>query len=301
MATSSSGPNAQPSASHGSISSSALDASTFQRLHPRAYLERFLAEGIRPDGRESEEWRQVSVNVGSISTADGSALVKMGDTTVVCGIKAEIAEPDLDTPNHGWLVPNVDLPAICSPKFKPGPPGEEAQVLSERLNEVLSLAQVVPTTSLCIETGKAAWVLYIDVTCINYDGNPMDATLLAVMAALRNTCLPNAKFDEDTGRTTCSRGGRSPLDIRRVPLCASFGIFDKKCVLSDPSAFEEPLLETSMSVVVDEKGEVVSALQLGLGPKHAPVAGKPLGHDIMASCLRIAKRRRLQLEEAIRQ
>lgn len=41
-----------------------IDASTFQRLHPRAYLERFLAEGIRPDGRESEEWRQVSINVG---------------------------------------------------------------------------------------------------------------------------------------------------------------------------------------------------------------------------------------------
>lgn len=50
-------------------------------------------------------------------------------------------------------------------------------------------AKVVPTTSLCIEKGKAAWVLYIDVTCINYDGNPMDATLLAVMAALRNSEL----------------------------------------------------------------------------------------------------------------
>ena len=35
------------------------------------------------------------------------------------------------------LVPNLDLPAICSPKFKPGPPTDEAQVLSDRLNEVL--------------------------------------------------------------------------------------------------------------------------------------------------------------------
>jgi hypothetical protein len=34
-------------------------------------------------------------------------------------------------------VPNLDLPAICSPKFKPGPPTEEAQVLSDRLNEAL--------------------------------------------------------------------------------------------------------------------------------------------------------------------
>lgn len=42
----------------------ALKALTFQRLHPKAYLERFLAEDVRPDGREPAEWRDVSVNVG---------------------------------------------------------------------------------------------------------------------------------------------------------------------------------------------------------------------------------------------
>ena len=36
-----------------------------------------------------------------------------------------------------WPVPNLDLPAICSPKFKPGPPTDEAQVLSDRLNDAL--------------------------------------------------------------------------------------------------------------------------------------------------------------------
>ena len=41
-----------------------LQATIFQRLHPRAYLERFLAEGFRPDGRETGEWRDISVNVG---------------------------------------------------------------------------------------------------------------------------------------------------------------------------------------------------------------------------------------------
>ncbi|EEB87885.1 hypothetical protein MPER_14569 [Moniliophthora perniciosa FA553] len=75
--------------------------------------------------------------IGSISTANGSALVRMGNTTVVCGVKAEIAEPELDKPNDGFLVPNIDLPAICSSKFKPGPPSEEAQVISERLNDAL--------------------------------------------------------------------------------------------------------------------------------------------------------------------
>ncbi|KAG8708620.1 hypothetical protein FRC09_001135, partial [Ceratobasidium sp. 395] len=101
-----------------------LEASTFQRLHPRAYFERFIAEGYRPDGRKPDSWRDVSINVGgksfllsdyrvhksiygeligSISTANGSALVRIGDSTIVCGVKAEIAEPDLERPDQGFI------------------------------------------------------------------------------------------------------------------------------------------------------------------------------------------------------
>ena len=43
------------------------------------------------------------LNVGSISTADGSALVRIGETTMLCGIKAEIAEPNLATPDEGHV------------------------------------------------------------------------------------------------------------------------------------------------------------------------------------------------------
>jgi exosome complex component RRP43 len=41
--------------------------------------------------------------------------------------------------------------------------------------------------SLCIHPGKAVWVLYVDATCINYDGNAFDATLMAMVAALKNS------------------------------------------------------------------------------------------------------------------
>src|SRR6267142_1044843 len=84
-----------------------VDAQIFQRLHPKAYLERFLADQFRPDGREPSEWRDLFVHVGSISTADGSALVRLGETTIVCGVKAEIAEPDLEQPTEGFLGSHV--------------------------------------------------------------------------------------------------------------------------------------------------------------------------------------------------
>lgn len=52
------------SSSMSAPESDALRAQIFQRLHPHAYLDRFLAEGFRPDGREPREWRDVFVNVG---------------------------------------------------------------------------------------------------------------------------------------------------------------------------------------------------------------------------------------------
>lgn len=48
---------------------------------------------------------------------------------------------------------------------------------------------VLSTSSLCIERGKSVWVLYIDATCINYDGNAFDATLIAMVAALKNSTI----------------------------------------------------------------------------------------------------------------
>ncbi|KAB5594156.1 Exosome complex component RRP43 [Ceratobasidium theobromae] len=228
-----------------------LDASTFQRLHPRSYFERFIAEGYRPDGRKAETWRDVLINVGSISTANGSALVRIGNSTIVCGIKAEIAEPDLERPDQGFIVPNLDLPAICSPKFRPGPPAEEAQMLSEKINDILTSSGAIDLKTLCIHPGKAAWVIYVDAVCINYDGNILDATMLAVVAALQNAQIPVATYDPEAERTTCSRIERVPLVLTHMPITISFGVFDRTHLISDPSSFEEPLLDASINVIID--------------------------------------------------
>ena len=50
-------------------------------------------------------------------------------------------------------------------------------------------SEMLPLSSLCIEPGKSCWVLYVDATCINYDGNIFDATLLAAVSALLNSVL----------------------------------------------------------------------------------------------------------------
>ncbi|KAF8626422.1 hypothetical protein AX15_004884 [Amanita polypyramis BW_CC] len=289
----STGPKATSSLSQEEQES--LKAAIFQRLHPRVYLERFITESVRPDGRGFVEWRDVSINVGSISTADGSALVRMGHTTIVCGVKAEIAEPELERPNEGFLVPNLDLPALCSSKFKPGPPSEEAQVLSDRLNEAILVSGMISLSSLCIHPGKAAWVLYVDATCINYDGNAFDAALLGMVAALRSTELPKATFNEESEKTTCSRQDKVKLEIdgSRLPVSMSFGIFDSTYILSDPTAFEEPLLDSTISVVLGSSNDDNVTLVSQHGSSVISTATGE--NDALTVCARAAKERKKSL------
>ena len=75
---------------------------------------------------------------------------------------------------------------MCSSKFRPGPPSEQAQAVSEAINRVLKESKVLDLKDLCIEEGKAVWVLYVDAVCVAYDGNIFDAALAAIMAALNN-------------------------------------------------------------------------------------------------------------------
>jgi exosome complex component RRP43 len=75
----------------------------FSRIQPHEYLKRFLIQQVRPDGRLLNQFRKTMITSGAISTANASAMVRLGGTTVVCGIKAEVCEPRVDIPNQGYL------------------------------------------------------------------------------------------------------------------------------------------------------------------------------------------------------
>lgn len=65
---------------------------TFQKLSPTSYLLRHLESSppVRPSGRTAQDFRQPSLNTSSLSHAHGSAVVRTGDTAIVCGVRGEI-------------------------------------------------------------------------------------------------------------------------------------------------------------------------------------------------------------------
>lgn len=49
---------------------------------------------------------------------------------------------------HPSLVPNVDLPPLCSSRFRPGPPGEQAQAASQFVADVIERCDRLQYTRL---------------------------------------------------------------------------------------------------------------------------------------------------------
>ncbi|KAJ3254636.1 Exosome complex component RRP43 [Boothiomyces macroporosus] len=227
----------------------ALDAETFKKIQPKEYLRRFLQQDTRPDGRAVSESRQINFNADPISKCVGSATVKSGNSMVICGIKAEITTPDPLYPKQGYFIPNLDLPAMCNPRFKPGPPQQLTQSLSEQINQLFEKCNIFNKEQLAIENGEVCWILYADIVCLNYDGSVMDIALLALFSALKSLTLPLVEYIDGQVKQV---DGYRKLEIDRVISSTTFCIFDDKLLL-DPTDDEE--LEGSiLTVFVDHEG-----------------------------------------------
>ncbi|XP_029028739.1 exosome complex component RRP43 [Betta splendens] len=265
-------------------------AAGFKTAEPLEYHRSFLKENCRPDGRVLSEFRTTTLNIGSISTADGSALVKVGSTTVICGIKAELANPAVETPGKGYIVPNVDLPPLCSSRFRPGPPGEQAQAASQFIADVIESSEVIDTEDLCIERGKLCWVLYCDIICLDYDGNILDACVIALLAALKNTKLPEVTVNTETSTPEVNVEKRSLLHIHKHPVAASFCVFDDSILIVDPTDEEEKLSTAQLTVVTDEEGQLCSV--------HKP-GGTSLSGEKLQECISRATARQREIQKLI--
>ncbi|KAJ3658495.1 hypothetical protein Zmor_010230 [Zophobas morio] len=226
----------------------------YKILHPVKYYRDYLAHNIRPDGREFDKYRPIVVNLGSISTADGSAIAKVGRTTVVCGIKAELCQSKAEAANEGFLIPNVELPPLCSSKFRPGPPTEQAQVATQLVADILKNSECLDLKSLCIFPDKLAWCLFADLICLDLDGSLIDACMIALMAALKSVRLPVIDYDPALDNKQANLEHRKPLNITNIPSSTTFAKFDDKIVM-DPTVDEEDL-STALITIALRKNEL---------------------------------------------
>ncbi|EEQ27700.1 hypothetical protein McanMca71_000206 [Microsporum canis] len=90
-----------PAGLSSSVPSFSISPAHLAQLQPHTYALAHLQPSpsssrpsIRINGRTDAQFRPVSVSTGSLTHTNGSAVVRIGDTAAVCGVRAEILHTD---------------------------------------------------------------------------------------------------------------------------------------------------------------------------------------------------------------
>ncbi|MCX8165152.1 MAG: exosome complex protein Rrp42 [Acidilobaceae archaeon] len=236
-------------------------------LKRQSYLNLYK-RGVREDGRSIRAPRQLEIKVGVLEKAEGSALVRLGNTQVLAGVKVEATSPFKDTPNQGVLVVHAENVPLASPMFEPGPPDENAIELARVIDRSLREVRAVDLEALVLRPGEKVWNVWVDVYVLDHDGNLFDASMLATMAALLSTELPD--FEElETGEVVVKRGTkgrRLKVDHSVVTVTtAKVGNY----IIVDPNFEEEVISDYRLVLSFDENLRIVGAQKTGSGGMRA--------------------------------
>ena len=158
---------------------------------------------------------------------------------------------------------------------------EQEVILSRILEKAIRRSNAIDTESLCIVAGSKCWAVRADVHVLDSDGGLIDASCIAIMAALQHFRRPDVSVDGETV-TIYSLAERVPipLSIMHHPICVTFSFYHAgEVVLIDASLREEQAREAEMIVTVNQHGEVCQIAKLG---------GVPVDAMLLLNCSSVA-------------
>lgn len=224
-------------------------------------IAQMIASGKRSDGRGLNDYREIQIESGLIERAEGSARVRLGKTEVLVGVKIEIGEPFPDTPNEGVLTVNAELVPLASPTFEAGPPDENSIELARVVDRGIRESKAIPTGDLVIEPGKKVFVVFVDVYVLNYDGNLIDASALAALAALLNTKMFNYEVKEGEVKI---KPGYKPLPLANYPIAVTSAKINDQLIV-DPWLEEEQAMDARLTMTIEKDGKICAMQKGGYG------------------------------------
>ncbi len=224
----------------------------------RRYLTDLLEKGERMDNRGFWEGRQIQIVPNVIKKAEGSAMVKWGDTVVLAGVKAQIGTPFPDTPNLGVITVNLELSPISSPAYESGPPSPKAIEMARVVDRGIRESKIIPMDDpkLCVIPGKTVWIIFLDIYILDDGGNLIDASALAAMAALANTQLKLVSIDKETEEVTLLEE-TEPLPLKGCVASLTYAKINDT-ILYDPNLIEDRGKTARFSVAITDAGLICS-------------------------------------------
>ncbi|HYA30018.1 MAG TPA: ribonuclease PH [Acidobacteriota bacterium] len=198
---------------------------------------------MRLDGRKNYELRSLKITPGYIKTADGSVLIEMGDTRVICTAKLEERVPAfLRNSGKGWITAEYGmLPGSSqqrigreSSRGRVGGRTHEIQRLIGR-----SLRAIADLKSLGERT------IWIDCDVIQADGGTRTASITGAYVALAAAA-----------RGWLDRGIVNVDPIKDAVAAVSIGVVDGK-VLLDLCYDEDSKADVDMNFVMTGTGKFI--------------------------------------------
>ncbi len=221
---------------------------------------------VRVDGRAADELRPVVMTPGYTEYAEGSVLIEMGRTRVLCNATAEDQVPRwLYGQNQGWVTAEYALLPRATRERTP----RETGGLGGRTQEIRrligrSLRAAVDLTKLGERT------IIVDCDVIQADGGTRTASItggyVALVLALHKLIATNV----------VSR------HVLRTPVAAvSVGLLDGQPLL-DLCYAEDTVADVDLNVVMTHRGEYVEV--------QGTAEGKPFDRAMLSQLLDLAEK-----------
>ncbi|MFH1753876.1 MAG: ribonuclease PH [Candidatus Omnitrophota bacterium] len=223
---------------------------------------------MRVDGRKHNELRKIKITRGYMKFADGSCMIEMGNTKVICTASVENGVPHfLRGKGTGWMTAEYAmLPRSCksrvsreSSKGKVGGRTHEIQRLIGR-----SMRAVADLKALGERT------IWIDCDVIQADGGTRTASITGSFVAL-----------VDALQSMVSNGKIDKIPLNDHVAAISVGIIDGKPAL-DLNYEEDFKAEVDMNVVMTGSGKFIEV--------QGTAEGAPFTNKELTALIRIAKK-----------
>ncbi|NOY64763.1 MAG: ribonuclease PH [Nitrospirae bacterium] len=223
---------------------------------------------MRKDGRKNDEMRPVKITRNYLKTAEGSVLIEVGDTRVICTASIEERVPPfLKDTGRGWITAEYGmLPRSTSTRSMReattgrigGRTQEIQRLIGRSLRSVVDLALIGERT------------IYIDCDVIQADGGTRTASITGGFVALY-----------DAMRFAVQNGIIERNPIKNMVSAISVGIVDGEPML-DLCYEEDYKAEVDMNVVMTADGRFIEI--------QGTAEGEPFARETLHNLLSLAEK-----------
>jgi exosome complex component RRP42 len=218
-----------------------------------------LKEEKRVDGRALDEVRELTIDIGVIPKAEGSARARLGDTEVVAGVKIQPERPFPDTGDQGMLICTAEILPLAHPDVETGPPSPPVVELARVTDRGIRESKMLDMKQLVLEKNKSVIGIFCDNAVTDHDGNLFDACSYATTAAINSCKIPKYEMKDDSPVKIENEFNDPPISTLPVSVTmAKIGDF----IIVDPNLDEWSIMDARVTITSNSDGNIV-ALQKG--------------------------------------